>query len=225
MKKSFYFITLIAIVATVLTSCKKDEKDKNKDVFTVSGIIPSNYGAWSEVKLSYDFGNTWVATSQISNWKFSIKPPTPESKNLEPVKDLIINYLLDMVKMPEIINIREIFNQSNAVNISDAGTKGTIAMFYVFENDEKKLLSLVSIPSVFQYLYADKKVDLTGVFEEIIEEVAVKLTFDLKLNEGWNTMIVSMTPSLSKQITMSFKTGTVPAVSAWVVAENPFNAE
>ena len=197
MNKYFSFVLIIAIFAA---SCKKDE---GKDVSVVTGTIVGEHANWSEVCVSFDFGETWAVTAPITKGKFSLKLPTPEPKYLEAIGEM----------MPEVFNL------------SDKNAKLSVAMFFARKGDQTEALSLVETNvltkavSAVQYMYVDNPVKVGGKLDQFSEEVPVKLECDMNLAKGWNTVLVSFSSDLKAGSTMSLKSGSVPQAAIWIAGE------
>ena len=59
---NYWVIAALAIPAA-FTSCNKDGNDKGGESNTVSGAHSGNYASWSDVSVSFDEGDTLVATA------------------------------------------------------------------------------------------------------------------------------------------------------------------
>jgi len=194
-KVIFKYLCVAAIaLSAALASCGKDD-----DKFTVSGTISGKYSNWSELSASFDMGDTWAATVQISNGKFKISLPEPGADFLA-------------------IDFSEDFN------VSDQSAKIANATLWVRDGDEKEMLSLITtrvLPSIkatsVTYMYADKKVNVDGDFDVTEGVQTVNIVADMKLNKGWNIVVNTYEQSSAGAATNSLKSAPVPSGSIWMV--------
>ena len=207
---------MVALFSAIFISCDKEKG------FTVSGTIIGEGADWDNVSVTYedpliwlleDRDPIWVASAPISNGKFSIELPTPEAKYLQPVTE----------GMPSPIE-----GMPPQIKVSDKTAKGAAAQICALEIAEinggtlEGVATLVlgtfkAIPpsmSIVQYMYVDKKVNITGTFDEMILDIPGKFTFDMKMKKGWNTVVLTTTMS-STGITATYKTGAVPSDAVW----------
>jgi len=195
-KKAIVHYLCVAAIAlsAALSSCNKDN-----DEYIISGVITGEHASWSELSVSFDFRRSWAATTKITDGKFKIKLPTPGADILETFD----------VEYPEV------------ANISDHRAKGAVATFWARNGSEAEMLGLISVqifpPAIVaaNYLYADRKVNVEGAFEDTEGAMPVSATVDLKLNKGWNTVVTAIetTPGALKT---SSKTAPAPSGSIWV---------
>jgi len=211
MNKSFFpFIVMIALFSAIFISC-----DKDKGV-TLSGTIIGEGSDWDKVSvtyedpLSWDLEDTWdpvwAATVPISNGKFSLELPTPEARYFQPFTD-------DML-----------YSQ---FKVSDKTAKGVAAYICaqitqetnggILEGIATLILAEVKQASitVVQYIYADKKVNISGTDETMYGGFG-SVEFNLKMKKGWNTVILSIKASSNDELTMTYKTGNVPSGAVWM---------
>lgn len=209
MEKLFFKGIVIAAltISFVGTSCKKND---DNDSSSISGTISGEHADWDEISVSFDDGYSSAKTASISNGKFSLKLPTPNSNDLELMDDF-----------------------EEGVNISDRSAKGIFAGIYVKKGSQKAELllcniTLVPIKSITQvtYIYVDKNVNITGTDSDTEDGVTYTQTINLKLSKGWNPVIYSATESSSGNVTINIKTGSVPSNLYWmVVDENPYSLD
>jgi len=164
-----YLIIVAILVSAIFTSCDKEDDDDSK---SVSGTIEGTHASWDEVSVSFDDGKTKAATAKISNGKFSIKLPVPNAASFIPIES----------DMPP------------GVTISDKSAKVAPASFFVHKGSDKEEIGLMRLSlatgtlTMVGYVYVDKKVDVSGSFTEEGEN----MVFDLKMNKGWNTMVIDI---------------------------------
>ena len=212
----FSVIVMITIIASALTSCKKDGKDEEKDEITVTGNI-KDLTKWEDVCVSYDGGKTFAATAPITwtsvpivtggNFSITLKKPD----KTYPIKELISNAISGNVLNPNGIDLSILTNKALSY-ISDPEVIGCMASFYVRKGEETDTLSAAdfskiteSTLSLMQYIYVAKSVNINGKLEEDIKgtvdipdvgttdvNVPVKLEFATNLTKGWNPTLLSM---------------------------------
>ena len=223
-KHFFSFILNITLFAILFTSCKKEE-DGEKDLIT--GTIVTT-GDWTNVGVSFDFGNNWAATSEIttvaSTKRFSIELPVPKAEYLEPISSGLFGLINmgDMFQASETI-IDYIANRISE-KMSNQNSKGSVAVFYVYKASEKEIISL-TVPttvSVIQYVYVDLDVSTSGEFQETVEDVPVKFEFNMDLKKGWNTVHALVNPldAIAGIASIALKTADVPLSGVWMPVGN-----
>jgi hypothetical protein len=212
-KKIFYFIAIVATVATVFISFNKD--DDRKDYLTVSGKINYMIQAWKKVNASYDGGDHFAATAGIdkngSTATFSIKLPQPAGAYMTKIADLLTYY------MP-----------AEQITVSDNDVNGCNVMFYASNGDNKGLLALqsynpqFSYSSIIQYMYVNKDVNASGQGQYDISDdetgqtIQSKIELDMNLKKGWNTVVTTVSIIASSSIRITVKVDAVPYSAYWI---------
>jgi hypothetical protein len=209
MNRRFFSIAVItALFAVTFASCDKD--DNNMGVINVSGIITGEHANWTEVGVSFDFGETWAETAPISNGKFNIKLPIPPAQYL---------ISLETVDFPD------------KFDISDSNVKLGSATFFVRKGDLTEMLTLKDasiIPlhgyTVASYVYVNKNVNISGTDDEYGEEfgMSIKAEIDLRYKKGWNTTVTTISGFFTENLIMTSKVDEVPSGFVWMVDENLF---
>ena len=208
-RRIFYRILCMTILVTIVTSCQK------KETHTVSGTIFGTQSRWNEVSVSYDYGETSIDKVPVSKGKFTLSLPKPKANYLQPIGN----------DMPPFITV------------SNRDAKGCIPAFFVSTtyDDEmgtaltetnSMMLVYVSLFSstfnLYQLMYLDKKVKITGSFEEKVENISVKIDLNANFKKGWNTLVVSIRYSLDGDVLITATTGEIHSEAMWM-AEFPLD--
>ena len=221
MKRFFvsYLAIAVLVISAAFTSCGKDDDGDNGSTgSTVSGTIdPDDLAGsnWTQVGVSFDGGETFERKVPITNGKFTIELPTPSAAQLGEADDLID----DMDDMP-----------SN-ITISEKDVKGVAAEFYVLDanGSSQEAISLIvgnvdlkgngTIESA-GWMYVDKNVNISGNQNLTEEGINVTMSVDLKLKQGWNSMLMIMKYS-NAGMSINIKSGQPPA-GLWMVIANDY---
>jgi len=206
-----HFLSIFSVVVfftTVLTSCHKIETQ------TISGTLFGTQAEWDEVGVSYDLGETDVAKAPLSNGKFTLKLPKPGDNHLQHADGYFPVYFHSSNKDAK-VTVPNFFVSKT----QDSGMGSTLT--------EVNTMLLVTLDilnrsfSVYQYIYADKKVTITANQDDEVNGYRIKMNVDCKLGKGWNSVVYHVDGFMGTDITVTSTIGDVPSSAVWM-AEIPF---
>jgi hypothetical protein len=188
----------MVIFAVAMISCHEKEKE-NSDDFIVSGVI-ANYAEWKKISASFDFGDTWAVTSPVSNGKFTLKLPVPDTQYFEDLFD-------------EFASIHP-----DGITFSNRNAKIIEAEFYIRNDSKEKMVILEGVLDKgefwVRYFYVDRDVNITGSGTFAGEDAV--LIYDVQMKKGWN-IVVFYEKMSNGTWTGTIATDPIPAGAGWII--------
>ena len=204
-----------------ISSCSKDDGVKPCTVTSISGILDNSLADYTEVGVSWDYGDTFVKTATVSNQSFTIELPTPPPSELEEING-------DFDEIPSSVKINISDKTAKVANLylyaikridSESSTE-TIAVsinYGAFSISSSGLMSLTGA----SYMYVDKNVTLSASGKGNEDGMKFDANMNLNLKTGWNSVVTTMSGTFdivagTGNIKMSMLSGAVPSGLKWM---------
>jgi len=181
--KTFFKVVLFVFVAAFY-SCGKDEVSSASSSITSAGVISgtiSNYGVSPVDSIHFNGSNALVST----DGKFSKTLSIPKSEDLHNFEALTGIKISDVNALVSELEIVPYYNSNSG--------GGELLKTNITENQTPFDGAASSV-----FIYCDRDVLITGSFSgdaaEIVEgfDLSGMVTFDLKLNKGWNEVVLTI---------------------------------
>jgi len=201
-----YTVTAISTGYNSKTSAAVEVKS-----FIVSGTLGAGLSDYTKVSVkfrdfSWDFADedqNYDSTAPVSSGKFNLTLATPAAENLQSVKEFWM------------------WKGKPEITFSDQNAKVSKAYFIARKYGETRMLLILtnytdgSVSSTYvYYVYADRKVDITGSFGS----ATWNYTYDVKLKKGWNNIVETDTKGSDDKWTVSFTAnGAIPTDLKWEI--------